>query len=443
MLSKGFSDQIKRLDDEAAKKFCEDSLKNDLPPDWVYVIETRRFNNLKVDIHLSCEQFDDRYAPMFKNPSKECLRLPNFPRVDKQIYKPADLPMFEENGIKYLNIWKQNKIERVQGDITPFLDHVAYLLPNPDEQTILLDWLAHNIQFPGKKMMWAILLQGAHGTGKSLIGRVMRMCLGEYNVSMPNIDVLKSQYTDWFKHCSLVVLNEIMLNGRISLMEKLKPMVTDSPIRILEKFVNTYEQENYANFLFFTNYKNAITIEKTERRYCVFYSPAVPEKNEQTKNENFTKLFGWCSENYNKIYDYFMQRDLSDFKPFGDAPKTAARSELLAGTGSTLELWISEEIQNQNKPFASPIVAPTKIMEYVPAYIRGANPNKIGRYLAKLGGEKLGQFRVSSGTRTTLWCLRDKVKWQNMSQDAIVYEYEKQFKNEAASLGKYNTNVLF
>jgi hypothetical protein len=433
VLSKGFEDKIIILDDDKAKEFCEVALKNDMPMDWVYVIDTRRFNHTFLDIQLSREQFNDRYDPWYpkKSPSDVCLKLPNFPRVDKQCYKPAELPIFEKDGLKYLNIWRPANIERVQGDVSPFLNHLKYILPAEYEKNILLDWMAYMVQNPGKKMMWSIMVQGKHGTGKSYIGKVLECLLGSYNVSFISSLNLKVRFNTWFKHCCLVVVNELMIDGKISIMNSLKSYITDSPIFIEEKGVNIYPQENVSNFLFFSNYKNAITIERTERRYCVFYSPAEPEQDEVKKKDYFDNLFGWTYENIGKVYDYLMQRDLTHFNAQGDAPVTEARMELLKSTGGALEHWIAEELELGNKPFNTAITSINIIMDHMPNFIRGVTPVKVGKILAKLGAECLGQYRVNTGQRLRLWVIRDNFKWKNMNSDAVLNEYDLIFKNES------------
>ncbi|MCC5367690.1 hypothetical protein LMQ09_14640, partial [Staphylococcus aureus] len=44
-----------------------------------------------------------------------------------------------------------------------FLKHISNVLVCEREQRILLDWLAYVVQNAGKRINWAILLQGAQG----------------------------------------------------------------------------------------------------------------------------------------------------------------------------------------------------------------------------------------------------------------------------------------
>ena len=58
-----------------------------------------------------------------------------------------------------------------------FLAHINNVLTCEREQRILIDWLAYVVQNAGKRINWAILLQGAQGTGKSYFAKVLGGCL--------------------------------------------------------------------------------------------------------------------------------------------------------------------------------------------------------------------------------------------------------------------------
>ena len=54
-----------------------------------------------------------------------------------------------------------------------FLAHINNVLTCEREQRILIDWLAYVVQNAGKRINWAILLQGR----KVLVNRILLKCL--------------------------------------------------------------------------------------------------------------------------------------------------------------------------------------------------------------------------------------------------------------------------
>src|SRR3546814_2296129 len=65
------------------------------------------------------------------------------------------------------------------GDVSPFLRHVAALIPNPNDQRILIEYMAHNAQYPGYKIPWAPLIQSTEGAGKNIIKYAMTHVIGD------------------------------------------------------------------------------------------------------------------------------------------------------------------------------------------------------------------------------------------------------------------------
>src|SRR5262249_15292833 len=152
-----------------------------LPRGWAHVVETKRFIDTETLVELDTEQYNNKFKHKVKKrqtPAELALRSPAFPKYDRHIYAPTRPIVFEEKGLHYFNLYRpQIDIPPVKGDVRPFLDHITYLFPRAERQNILLDWLAWNVQHPGEKILYAILIEGAQGTGKSLFGFVMERLL--------------------------------------------------------------------------------------------------------------------------------------------------------------------------------------------------------------------------------------------------------------------------
>lgn len=419
VLALGGEDHIKPMPKKQLEEFCEKALKGEMPTGWGYVIETQRFHNMKTALMLTKDQFSDKYAADYEKgkAADKVLKMRCFPRYDRPIYRPNHIKVFEDKGISYLNLWEPGGVAQVKGDANPFYDHIRYLLPDEKEQGILLDWLAFNVRYPEIKMTWSILLQGTHGIGKSYLCEVMGLLLGHHNIKQVSNETIKLQWTDYMRNASVVFIHEIMTRGRLDVSNRLKNFITDNTVDINIKGMPIYEQPNLVNFMFFTNHTDAILIEKSERRYCVFYSPA-----KKQSESYYTNLFEWTKENAGEIFYQLQQRDLSNFNPKGHAPHTAARDQMIDETLAPIESWIVEGIEENSYPFNRDVINTKMIALNAPKYVRGATPKGVVKILKKIEATSLGQFNVM-GSRIRLWCVRNKLKWTNQDHDAVVAEY--------------------
>jgi hypothetical protein len=133
-------------------------------------------------------------------------------RADRFVFRPGADEFFEDDrGCNALNIWVKPKLEPREGDVTPFLGHVEYLL-NGDARMIdhQIDFLAHLVQRPEIKMKSTILIVGPPGVGKTFIAEWMVPLLGEENVAFIDSRDLENQFNGYMDGKVLVVVNELI-----------------------------------------------------------------------------------------------------------------------------------------------------------------------------------------------------------------------------------------
>ena len=421
VLMAGLSDQITEMSDEKAQEFITQALKDDMPMNWVYVIGTKRFFDFSTHQELDKEQFSDKFAADFKKgkASDKVIRNPGFPKVDLPTYEPGLQPIIEKNSLRYFNLWRPCTLKPECGDVGPFIKHCEYILPDKSEREIMYDFLAHNIQNPGSKIHWALLLQGVQGTGKSYFGEVMRKCLGQHNVSNPSNEAIHEAFTGWQKSCQLVVIEELMARGRLELMNKLKPMITQTIAVIREMYKPPYEQPNKFNLLMFTNHEDAIIVDETDRRYCVLYSDAKP-----LEAEYYTNLWLWTERHAGRILHWLNERDISQFHPKGHAPMTEGKRKLIKESAPPLLAWIKESIETQTWPMQGDIVAANHLADCLPNHLRGTHPSAISKALKQAGARPLKQVRLSTGNYARLVSIRRHEMVNSASDETLVAQYE-------------------
>lgn len=422
VLVNGATDKIRVLSGEEADAFAQQMLGANLQDGWVYVVGVKRFYHIETLLELDKEQYGDRYLHIEKgNPAANALRNPALTKVDSPIYMPNKPVIYEENNRKFFNTWRPGTLKPQQGDVGRFLEHCEYILPDKFEREIFMDWLAYNIQNHGKKILWAVLLKGEPGTGKSYFGTLMRWLLGEQNVSCPTNEMIHEVYTAWVKSCQLIVIEEIMARGRLELMNKLKPMITQPTTIVREMHKPAYEQPNVFNILMFTNHNDALLIDKEDRRYCVLFSPAKP-----LKHEYYASLWDWTRENKSAILHWFLERDLSQFQPLAHAPMTKGKDELISEGMTDVQAWVTEGIEEGSWPFSGDLIGINHLVECAPKNMRNASRQNIAKALKAAGARKIeSPILLKNGNQVRLWSIRRHEIWAGAERETIASEYER------------------
>ena len=165
--------------------------------------------------------------------------------------------------------------------------HLEVICGTPDNASILEQWLAHNVQFLGKKILWSPVIQGIQGVGKSFIGALLKTALGDRNVGTVSPSQVVSDYNGWASGVLVNVLEELRVKGhnRYEAVNALKPLITDRKIQVVDKFIRQHETFNTTNYICFTNDRDALPVDNTDRRWWVVF-------NKLTSLDDIQKLTG-------------------------------------------------------------------------------------------------------------------------------------------------------
>jgi hypothetical protein len=381
--------------------------------DWLWVVATKRFLNTQKMIEVDKEQFDSMFLPMFRkgDPNKHALRSEDFPRVDSPTYWPEKPLFVEEGGLRKVNMWRPSGVTPEAGAVERFLHHVRYLFPDAYEQNIVLDYLAFQVQFPGEKVHWALVIWGDQGNGKSYLGHVMKLVLGPHNVRNIHSDILHETFTGWQRNTQFVIVEEMMARQRLELMNKLKPMITEPWCSIREMYKPPYEQPNRLNFLFLSNHSDSLIIDNKDRRYCILKTKAPPHSD--GIRGYYRPLWDWTNANAPALLHYLRNvRDLSQFEPKAHAPMTEDKRVMIVESMPPLDSWIAGQVEAQEWPFNVDLISPSDLARELPRFGLRANPKEVGRAFGRLGYLDLGRRRVGESTGggctpVSLWAVRN------------------------------------
>lgn len=278
------------------------------------------------------------------------------PKVDHIRFLP-DQPTFaiieDQLGRKGVNTYIPIRIRSRAGDVTPFLRHMELMLPVESDRHILYRYFAHNVKFPGYKIPWAPMIQSTEGVGKGFIQEVMETILGEMYTYSPKAEELVksgSTFNAWQRGKLMIIVNEIKVDERRELIEILKPMISDRRVEIQSKGVDQEMEDNPANWLFFSNFKNAIPVAQNGRRYSIFYSAIQSKSDLAGRGMNdayFNGLFTWLRNGGSEAIAHWL---LNYPVTMGDipmrAPETSSHAEAVKVSRGPLEVCILNAIED-------------------------------------------------------------------------------------------------
>lgn len=299
-----------------------------------------------------------------------------------------------------VNTYKPANIISTPGDVTPFLRHIEAILPNPNDRQILFEYLAHNAKFPGYKIPWAPLIQSAEGAGKGAIKRIVTGMLGKPYVYTPKAQELidsGSKFNSWMRSKLLILVDEIKVDERRDMIEILKPMISEAEIEIQSKGVDQDIEDNPANWFFFSNYKDAIPVNKNSRRFAVFYS-AIQNAQDLANRGMDKAYFDWFYDQWMDVGGTAMVVDWLRNYPINRgtiamrAPTTSSNVEAVRQSRGPVESLILEAVEDGLPGFRMGYVSSLAVLNRLKGTsVRVVSAKTLGTILEGLGYYPIGR----------------------------------------------------
>jgi len=314
-----------------------------------------------------------------------------FPRVVSALFRPDRPPgeiTVDEHGVKSVNVFTPQFGKRVAGDASPMLDHIAQLLPYDHDQQILLDYLAGCVQYPGVKFQWCPVVQGVEGNGKSRIYKALEYALGKLYCHQVDPRDLEGKFNGWLEFKLLIAIEEIRTNARREVADILKPWITNDRVPLQAKGQDQRTIDNVANFLLFSNHKDAVLKTRTDRRYAVFYTAQQDADDKKLcgmTNAYFRNLISWLENGGYAIFtDYLARREIkTDLQ--GEAPETTSTAEALIESQGVAEHMLLEAIESEQPGFKGGLVCVQDATDYLNRNGKKLSTKKTASVLKNLG----------------------------------------------------------
>lgn len=370
-------------------------------------------------------------------------------KVHRAWFRP-DLPfghISDDDGKRWVNTYKPVQTACHHGDVTPFLDHLALLLPDPHDREILLAYMAAIIQHKGSKFQWAPLIQGVEGNGKTLFSRVVEACVSKRYSHMPPASEIGEKFNDWLFDKVFIGVEDIYVpEQKRELIEVLKPMITSD--RLAERAMQRGQvmKPVCANFIFNSNYKDAVRKTRNDRRFAIFYTAQQTEADvmRDMPDGYFPKLYDWLRDvGYGNVHyflaNYKIPASLNPAVNQGGlaarAPKTSSTDEAVAQSFGRVEQEVIEAIDEGRPGFAGGWVS-SNALDRLLDEVRAADKiprNKRRDMMEQLGyvyhpalpNGRTGSNTQLDGNRPRLYVKEDSLQSQLRTNAEVVKAYDR------------------
>jgi hypothetical protein len=323
---------------------------------WVYVTDEDKFFNVNTKRRVSVQGFNAMFNREIGgddvNAARTALDDWDMPNVQRTAYVPWLGSLFDMGDVPCANSYRPESMPVVvphDGSRAVCLveQHVRTLLG--DSANTFIQWMAHNVQHPGRKIRWAYIIKGIPGDGKSLLGTVMGQVMGAENTIVISPRVLGTDFNGWAEGHCVGICEEMREVGhsRHDNMNAMKPNITNDTIPIHRKGRDEYNIINTTNYVIFTNYADALPLDEGDRRFAVVFSPFDNKEQIEEKfgAEYFAELHDAIHNEPGELRSWLLSVDLAGFDPNGPAPMTADKESMIAMAKTDEELLAEEVIR--------------------------------------------------------------------------------------------------
>ena len=365
------TEPINTIDLRTGKEKTTYKIRKSFADQWYYVVETGgQYVNRRVPSLICKHEVFSKMIKPFSNVSNAADLLIDIRDVHCAgfTYQPGGPEIIIKNERRLYNQWRSTYIKPIEGDITPFLKFVEYLITNKYDKENVLKWFATLIAKPEIKMLYALLLVSElQGTGKDTFAYIAQQLVG--NFSNPTAqEVVDSQFNGWIINKSLVVVSEIYQGHSWSAYNKLKSLITQPLIEANIKHLSTYTTQCHAHFWLNSNSPKCLRVEDSDRRILM---PEVT--NDRWSEEQFDEFYHWlkCKNGLGIILKWCQEHPEDYYVKEGhSAPYSSTKRMLIMDSINPVYQDADAMAEDLEKSEISQIIGATRIMKLLEGVIQ-------------------------------------------------------------------------
>lgn len=256
-------------------------------------------------------------------------------------------PERQQAGDRAFNLWTPPALMQPPHDwqqrVTPFVQHVAYLVPIEGERIRFMQWLAHMFQRPGELPHTCYLMfTPKTGTGRGTLASILTRAMRGYVAANVSADTLFGNFNGRLSMKLLATVDEIREgNGaqRHAKGELLKSKITEDYREINPKYGAQSVEKNCCRWLMFSNHADALPFDNMDRRIIVIENPT-----ECATADWYGALHDAMDDLtfIASVQHYLSTFDLAGFNPHAHAPMNAAKAKALASLTTDAENTVAQ-----------------------------------------------------------------------------------------------------
>ena len=394
-------------------KFIREKMVNNI----VYLKETDRFFDLTTNRDYKKETINYTYGIYFgkkETPLSFLQRHPHARSVESWLYDPAqydkDKKIITVDGNQYLNSYKPNNLVPEKGEVKLLYELLNHVFNNNVKYiNHFLDFISYPLKNPGAKIRHAlIIVSTAFQFGKGTLWRILGEVYGENSLAI-DVNQALDKSKGYTQKAQMVLIDEMQSLGTFgetqSLLNDLKRIITEKEVSSRELYKDYKIIKTCANYILFSNNKNALSLKPNEVRYWVYITEA-PRKEQ----EFYTKIHKWLDNGGAKAVLYeLLNRKISDsFDPNAIAPKTPFLDTMSKSGEHPLTAIIRSLYEENHKPFINNsneeihIIGSKELFDWlrINNLLGRARINDVSNALEQIGAINLGQVRIRQKTHT-------------------------------------------
>lgn len=420
--------------------------------EWVFLSADCVFYNVRTSETMSKTAFDLAMSPITPRveiekddgglsskkfpPSKTLIEYLGGEVVAHAMYAPQmDDLFFYADGIRYVNSY----LPRTVPDPDPnWREHEAWKICKHHIETVftsnsksLIQWLAHNVQLPGLKILWSPILIGLEGDGKTTVANILKAAMGRPNVQEVSPEALFSDFNSWAEGACVRVMDEIRVPGerRTAAMNKLKPVITNETVEVVRKGKDGKEIINVTNYIAMSNHIDALALTENDRRWAVMKTRFdTKEDRDAVLTEEYKEALANAWRNHpGVIRGWLLNVDLSDFNRTRAPDTNEAKRLMIEASRSAIDGDIREAIELGGEGVGNGVLA----------------TDCLNLRIKELGGRSVNTITLSNVLRELGWVKHDgAVKWRKKARRVYYKPSEIPQGLEGATLTSYLRSLL-
>ncbi len=283
--------------------------------------------------------------------------------VDKLTWDPRQPRLFEQEGCSHANSYIAPPLlmqRHPEGNVGPWLALLNHLVPEPEYQEPILDWLAHQVQFPGVKRNWHILLGGGMRIGKDSLFQPVVGALGSLCRQAGEKEI-KSDFEDYLIEKLVVVFQEIAtLHERLAIEDGLKNALADPPkmLPCTKKGKGTVSIPNVVNIIAMTNREMPLNLSTGDERWFAYWSHA-----QKLAPADYKAYWTWLQGGGDMAVIAYLQRRKIRTDFYTGAPVTAWKESLMGASGGRLAVMLRGLLEAGEGVFGLELIREDDIMD--------------------------------------------------------------------------------